>query len=408
MRHRDSLLLLLSLSFAPFAVAAASPADREIEFWQQRVARDPEDFISPVRLSAAYLSKARESGDAACYVKAAELAQHVLDKDPANYGANLNRAQACIAMHRFNDALRLAAAAAKVDPTKPDAYAVLFDAQFAGGDIDGAEKSCLKLFEISPRIGALTRRANLHYIKGENEKAIEDFKSALELTEAGNTPAETLAWIRVQIGAIYFGQGDVKNAEEFYLAALNKAPESYATMDRVAELRAVQGNFTEAVALYTEALNRAPNDAHLFQALGDLYKLMEKPEDAKAWHLKALAIYKKSVEQGDVHYLRHLALYYADSGENLANAVKYARLDLENRKDVFAYDVLAWALYRNGDVAAAADAIRKALALGTRDAHLYYHAGIIFSRTDQFLKGQGYIRQAYTTNAHFQKFHAHR
>ena len=57
----------------------------------------------------------------------------------------------------------------------------------------------------------------------------------------------------------------------------------------------------------------------------------------------------KSVEQGEVHYLHHLAAFFSDVREEPASAIKYARRDLELRHSAAADETLAWALYRGGE-----------------------------------------------------------
>jgi len=47
------------------------------------------------------------------------------------------------------------------------------------------------------------------------------------------------------------------------------------------------------------------------------------------------------------------------------------------RQDIYGWDLLAWALHKNGRDADARSAVCHALALGTRDAMLFYHAGMI-------------------------------
>jgi Flp pilus assembly protein TadD len=53
------------------------------------------------------------------------------------------------------------------------------------------------------------------------------------------------------------------------------------------------------------------------------------------------------------------------------------REELATRRDVYGYDLLAWALHQSGRDADALAPMRRALSLGTRDAMLYYHAGVI-------------------------------
>jgi tetratricopeptide (TPR) repeat protein len=54
-----------------------------------------------------------------------------------------------------------------------------------------------------------------------------------------------------------------------------------------------------------------------------------------------------------------------------------AERDIALRHDVYGWDLLAWALYQSGRPAEARGAMGHALALGTRDAALHFHAGMI-------------------------------
>ena len=114
-----------------------------------------------------------------------------------------------------------------------------------------------------------------------------------------------------------------------------------------------------------------------FQALGDVYSIMGKSADATPWYERARDAYLKSVEQGNAHYYHHLAGFYSDAQENPAEALRWARKDLEVRHSVYAFDSLAWALYKNGEFARAAEEMTRALTLGTKDAHLLFHGGMI-------------------------------
>ena len=116
----------------------------------------------------------------------------------------------------------------------------------------------------------------------------------------------------------------------------------------------------------------------------------------------------KSVEQGNAHYFHHLAGFYSDAQENPAEALSWARKDLDVRHSVYAYDALAWALYKNGDYARAAEEMARALALGTQDAHLLFHAGMIFSRGGEVERGRLFLKQAFAVNPRYNSFHVHR
>ncbi len=76
-------------------------------------------------------------------------------------------------------------------------------------------------------------------------------------------------------------------------------------------------------------------------------------------------------------YNRQMAVFYANHNTNIDLALTYAQKELDARQDIYAYDTLAWALYRHGRQDEARAASDKALALGTHDALLHYHAGMI-------------------------------
>lgn len=93
---------------------------------------------------------------------------------------------------------------------------------------------------------------------------------------------------------------------------------------------------------------------------------------------------------------------------NPAEALRWARKDLEVRHSIYAHDSLAWALYRNNEFARAAEEMNLALALGTQDAHLLFHAGIIFSRAGELDRGRQFLKQALNVNPRYNSFHVHR
>ena len=115
-----------------------------------------------------------------------------------------------------------------------------------------------------------------------------------------------------------------------------------------------------------------------------------------------------SVGRGDVQFLHHLAGFYADVAGNGDEAVKRARQDAALRPSYAADDTLAWALYRNGNVAEAVIASDRALASTMVDAHLYYHAARIKAAAGDAEAARGWTAALQDVNPHYEDFHAHR
>ena len=73
---------------------------------------------------------------------------------------------------------------------------------------------------------------------------------------------------------------------------------------------------------------------------------------------------------------RDLALFYADHDMKLAEALDLAQKEFEVRHDIYTWDALAWAFYKNGKYWKRPKRSR-AMRPGTRDALLLFHAGMI-------------------------------
>lgn len=395
-------LLLMSGWVAASRLAAADSGTAALRFLEARVAADPLDEIALNRLSSVCILQMRETGDLAFLDRAAQSARASLAAVPAAQNAGGVAALALVEfeMHHFSNALALAQQACGIDPRNTPALANAGDAQLELGNYPEAEKIYAQLSaeETTPSLRA--RLARLAELKGDNRKALE------LLSQNSGTPGDS-AWYRVRLGEIYFRTGDLTKAEEQYEAGRKLSPESYLVLEHLAELRAAQGKFDEAIRLYQQVIARVPR-AEFFQALGDVYVFMNQPAEAQPWHDRALAAYEKSVGQGNAHYYHHLAGFYSDAQENPAEALRWARKDLEVRHSVYAHDTLAWALYKNGEFARAAEETTRALALGTQDAHLLFHAGMICSRAGDIERGRALLKQALAVNPRYNSFHAHR
>jgi Tfp pilus assembly protein PilF len=103
---------------------------------------------------------------------------------------------------------------------------------------------------------------------------------------------------------------------------------------------------------------------------------------------------------------RDLALFYADHDIKLGEALALAHKEFEVRHDVYTWDALAWALYKNGKYQEANDAMENALRPGTRDALLLFHAGMIAGRMGQPAQAKERLEQALAINPHFHVIYA--
>jgi tetratricopeptide (TPR) repeat protein len=212
-------------------------------------------------------------------------------------------------------------------------------------------------------------------------------------------PDENIAWSQYQLGEELFLAGEANAAEKAYLVSLDECPNYYRALAGLAKVRASQGRYVDAVKLYKEAIARVPYPEYA-AALGDIYHKLGQFEDAKKqYELVEFIGYLSQVNQ-QIHN-RDLALFYADHELKLQESLALAQKELEVRRDIYTWDVLAWSMFKNDKLQGAAEGISHALEQGTRDPQLFFHAGMIYERLGDSLKAKEYLRRALDINPHF-------
>jgi tetratricopeptide (TPR) repeat protein len=397
------LIGLAAVQAAP-AGAETPPADRAILNAQRSLHRYPYDATAHYRLGDAYIQKARETGDAAYFARAESALRTALALTPRHGGATRHLAYVLYSVHDFAGAAALARTAIELDPTDGHAYGILGDANLEAGNYDEAETAYRRMLERETDLHAWGRLAGLISIRGDPVSAIEMLGWAIEEGQASRRPRESIAWAQWQLGSEHFALGDTEAAEARYLNSLATYPNYHRALAGLAQVRAAQRRYAEAVDLYEKAMSIIPLPDYA-AALGDLHVRMGRVE-AAARRYELVEYIGRLNTLNQVLYNRELAYFYADHDRHLDRALELARKELEVRRDVYAYDVLAWALYKNGELREARDTIDKALRLGTRDARLFFHAGMIYLGLGERDAGSTYLRRALATNPHFHLLHA--
>jgi Flp pilus assembly protein TadD len=91
---------------------------------------------------------------------------------------------------------------------------------------------------------------------------------------------------------------------------------------------------------------------------------------------------------------RTLALYLATRHESPETALRLARAEFDSRGDVFSHDALAWSLAAAGKLTEAHSEMQRALAEGTQEARLLFHAGVIASQAGHSADADRWLRKA--------------
>jgi tetratricopeptide (TPR) repeat protein len=395
---------LLSLGVPPnIGWAQSTTSDHAILRYQRLLQRNSRDATLLYRLGDAYMQKARETGDIT-YIGLGEGAlQKCLESAPEHSGAARHLAYAMYMRHAFDTAIMQAQKAVELDPTDSHAYGILGDAYLEIGNYEEAARAYQRMIQLQGDLYAYSRLSGLKSLQGDMNGAIADLEQAIRLGQAQARPPESIAWAMWQLGNEYFALGNLPEADARYLDALKTFPDYYRALAGLAQVRAAQQRYLEAIELYQKAIAIVPLPDYAV-ALSDVYTKLGRTEEAqKQYSLVEYIGYLNMLNK--VLYNRELAYFYADHDRRLPEALDLARKELEVRRDIYAYDVLAWALYKNDRPEEALAAITEALKLGTKEARLFFHAAMIHHRLGERAKARDYLQRALATNASFHVLH---
>lgn len=377
-----------------------SRTDRIIWDYQERLRQSPDDPGAGAALGAAYVQKARETGDPTYYVKAESLLSRALARDPDNPEALIGKGTLALAQHRFREALELGERARRLYPQVPRVYGVIADAQTELGMYDEAVATLQTMIDMRPDLASYSRAAYARELRGDLEGAIEAMGAAVS---AGGPTPENTEWTRVQLGDLHFASGDLRGAELQYQTSLARLPDYVHALAGLGRVRAAEGRIDEAVALYERAIARMPLPEFVI-ALGETLESAGRSEEAARQYDLVRAMQQLLAANG-VDTDLELALFDADHGGDPEETVALARAAYERRPGVKAADTLAWALYRAGQLDEARRFADEALRLGTRDPLMLYHAGTIAAAQGDRAAARGYLQRALELNPRFSPLH---
>jgi tetratricopeptide (TPR) repeat protein len=389
----------------PPTVAPAVDADASnaavVRFLEQRVANDPGDSVAWNRLGNLYLRLLRLTGNHAFLDQASRAAEASLRAVPAeaNRGALALLIRARAGGHQFAAARDLSRQLLVVQPDSAEPWELLGDALLELGEYDEAGDAYEKAQSFGSTVSAESRLGRLAWLHGDVERARSRFEAALaRARQSGDNDPEPVAWCLWQLGDLAFATGGNGVARQRYEEALATFPRSIPTIGALARLDAAEGRIDRAMSGYEKAIALDPVPLFL-AALADLHDARgnaRRIEDL--FHRIDLGASDERDRRLD---RRQLANLWADHDMRAEEAYALAAADAAERNDIYAADTLAWSALKSGRLPEAQRAIASAMRLGTRDAKLYYHAGMIAAAAGDDPAARKYLREALSLNPGF-------
>jgi tetratricopeptide (TPR) repeat protein len=383
---------------APDIRPARSPAqirDLDIAFYQARTTRDPRSARDFTQLAALYLQRARETADNADLERAETIARHSLAlRRGRNDEAVGVLASSLVAQHRFTEAHDAALDLLRADSSSIAARGMVAESAMELGRYDEAARVFGMLASYQADLGTAPRLARWAELRGRSDEARRLLRQALAVAQRRHgLPREQLAWFHLRLGDLALRTGHLREAHGELEAGLAILPDDYRLLAALARLDAVRHRWRAAAETGELAIAHALDPATLgllsdaWRALGDSSKATEFD--------RAMAL---SVLRQPGAYHRAWSLYLLDHHRDVPAVLANVRRELQSRQDIYGYDLLAWALHAAGQDREARGPMSRALALGTQDAMLFYHAGMIDLATGDSTAARARLERALAIN----------
>jgi tetratricopeptide (TPR) repeat protein len=340
--------------------------DKLIAAAQQAIVVHPDDARGYQLLASMLLRKKRETSDSSLILYADDAIAAARARGGDDTQSDILALMVMQEQHRFAEARDLAQSVAQRQPHDPTGHLLLGDALLELGQYSGAEEAYQQAMDLRPDLRSYNRGAHLRWLHGDVDGAFELLDLALDSGSARDP--ESLAWCYIDVGQLLRRGGRSHGALEAAERALQLVPDYLPARSLQGRVYEQLGEREKAIEALERAVARSPLVADLV-LLSELLEAEDRPDAATARLRQA--------ERLAAHDPRPLALYYARRGVEIERALALSARELEARKNIEAYDTRAVALWRAGRIDEAEQAIERATRLGTPDAELLLHRGLI-------------------------------
>jgi tetratricopeptide (TPR) repeat protein len=357
--------------------------DREIVRLQETARVSPDQSRVLEQLGWAYVQKSRISYDQGFYKLAEQCALCIESQRPDSPDALLLRGHVLFSLHRFKEA---EAIARRLSETRsaPFDHGLLGDALMEQGRLNDAVHAYQRMVDLKPGPQAYTRIAHIRWLKGDLEGALEMMRKAAAAMSPRD--AESSAWAYTRLALYELQAGSAKNAELACQAALHLQNDYAPALITRSRILLAQSRNNEAAQLMSKAAQINP--------LPEYKWLLAESLRAAGRNDEARVVEEELTQRGSSEDPRTLSLFLATRREKLDAAVALVEQEMKARADVFTFDALAWALAAQGKLNEAHEQMNRALAEGTQDARLFYHAGSILAKNGRPLEARVMLNKA--------------
>ena len=383
-----------SAAAVPRALPVSTPGTSRAELtstvseMSARLAADPGDAAAVVSLANAMIRLQRVNNDGRAVITAEEHLRAFLSRKPAHYEARRMLGAVLLSQHRFAEAIKEASRTMAADPRDAWNYGAAGDGYIELGDYARAFDAFDRMGQWQPGPASYARTAYALELKGDLAGALEYMQRAAEGTSP-NDP-ESQAWHYAQVGDLLLQLGRPARARIEFERADATFPGHPMAVAGLARIRMLDGDLKAARLMLQSQLARTATP-DLASAVAELSIALGEATTADQYYQMAEQIERAAWGNG-LRQPQVLARILSERPERAAEAVSLAEEAARTRADIMTMDTLAWAYFRNGQLADARKASEQALRTGTLNARIRCHAETIAEAATSSARAPGAIR----------------
>lgn len=277
-----------------------------------------------------------------------------------------------------------------------EAWGIMGDAFLYTGHYRDADSCYHLMYEIDDGFHSLLRLAGRDELYGHFDDAIAGLDRAIAGAKTWASGRD-LATAYARLAAIFFAHGYMEAAMQNIDESLSQFPGVVPRLGMKAEMLRVSGQTTEAITILSELTERSGNPVYM-ASLARLYRDQGKENDVKS--VVAAALEEFSQLELEYHsviarpYVEFLLAFKIDQARALEMAFALSR----HQRDIYGYELLAWAYYKNEQYDRAWSSISLALRREATDPRVLYRAALIARANGMEDKYRAFEKRALEAN----------
>jgi tetratricopeptide (TPR) repeat protein len=372
-----------------------TPAQQQIAWSQSAIQAHPDKAQPYDDLAVAYIRRTRETGDSDFLNQAEAALKESATRVPGSFEGEKAHAMILLGRDQFAEALQFSKTLNQKTPDDTLTYGFIADAATALGDYTEAERATQWMLDLREgNVPGFLRAARLRVIYGDTSGALDFYSQAYQ--QIPPTQSEDQAWTLTQMAEIQLSTGHLDESESLLRSALQKFPGYYLTLEAYAHVETARHHYAQALEPLRQRDNTSVSLSSRYFLASALEHAGQSAEAASAYKDFELKALKATNEPANAN--RELVLYYLGRGNKPAEALRISELEVGKRHDVLTLDAYAWALCANGRYGEAKKQIDTVLAMGIRDAAIFYHAGTIAEELNDHADAVRYLNQSLELN----------